>query len=101
LPYRDGSEEEIISTFKAFARERGMDYMGGPGHPTLGPGEFNLHAVNKTFNLAVAHILIGSPNVQVSAFSTDKPTPQDKALTAELVCRLEKSCGTPVEATRQ
>ena len=84
LPYREGSEDEIISTVKAFAHEHGMDYLSGPGHPTLDPGEFNLHAVNKTFNLAVARILIGSPNVQVSAFATDKPTLQDNALTAEL-----------------
>lgn len=100
LPYREGSEDEIISTVKEFAGEHGMDYLSGPSHPTLSPGEFNLHTVNKTFNLAVARILIGSPNVQVSAFATDKPTQQDHALTVELVCRLEKTCENTLPPTK-
>lgn len=90
LPYREGSEDEIISTVKAFAREHGMDYLGGPGHPTLDPGQFNLHAAGKMLNLGVIRVVTTLPNMQIAAIARENPTANDKVLVAEFIRRLEQ-----------
>ena len=90
LPYREGSEDELIATVKAFAREHSMDYLGGPGHPTLDPGQFNLSASSYSLNLGVLRVATTLPNMQVAAIARGNPTANDTALTAEFIRRLEQ-----------
>jgi hypothetical protein len=89
LPYREGSEDEIVTTVKAFVREHGMDYIGGPGHPTLEPGQFNLTVAGKTLNLKAIRVVTSLPNTQIFATARGNPTANDRALTAEFIRQLE------------
>jgi hypothetical protein len=90
IPYREGSEGEIVATVRAFAREHAMDYLGGPGHPTLDPGEFNLHAAGRRLNLGAVRGIPISPNIQIFAITRGEPTTNDRALTAEFVRELNQ-----------
>lgn len=91
LPYKQGSEGEIIAIVKTFAHEHGMDYLGGPGHPTLKADEFNLHAAGPSLNLGVIRVITTLPNMQVAAIARGNPTANDKAVVADFVARVEKA----------
>ena len=90
LPYREGSEDQIIATVKAFALEHGMDYLGGPGHPTLEPGQFNLTAAGERLNLHAIRVATSLPNTEIFATARGNPTANDKALTAKFIRQLEQ-----------
>lgn len=89
LPYREGSEDKIISVVKTFAQEHGMDYLGGPGHPSLKNGQFNLTAAGQRLNLKAIRVATSLPDTMIYATARDQPTLEDKALTAEFVRRVE------------
>ena len=90
LPYREGSEDEIVSAVKTFAREHEMDFLGGPGHPALSSGQFNLTAAGKTLNLKAIRVATSLPDTEVYATVRASPTANDEALAAEFVRRLQK-----------
>jgi hypothetical protein len=89
LAYSPGSEGEIVAAVKAFAKEHGMDYLGGPDHPTLDEGQFNLHAAGPNLNLGVVRVATSLPNTEVFAIARGVSSTSDRALIAEFVSRLK------------
>ncbi len=90
LPYREGSEAAIVAVVQDFARENGMDFLTGPGHPTLDAGQFNLTVAAPSLNLSAVRLLTTLPNIEVFAISSGTPNDRDAALAAEFVRRLQQ-----------
>lgn len=94
VPYRPNGEREIVKATQAFAHDHGMDYLGGPGHPTLEKDEFLVSANSRMLNLKAARNIPISPNVQIFAIARGVPTPQDRELLMEFVCRVSGDCAS-------
>lgn len=93
LPYRPCSEKNIISLVKSFAIKHSMDYLGGPGHPTLEQDQFNLTATSKLLNFGVTRVAATLPYIKVYATAQGDPTSKDRALTMELVRQIRQAQG--------
>jgi hypothetical protein len=91
LAYQPDSEQRIVGAVQAFAKEHHMDFLGGPGHPSLDSGQFNLTAAGPNLNLGAIRVSTSLPNTDVFAIARGQPTANDRALTAEFVDRLKRA----------
>lgn len=88
--YREGNEPTTVRAVKVFAEKHGMEFLAGPGHPTLDAGQFNLTAASPTLNLIAIRVSTTLPDTEIYAISAGTPTGEDKALAQEFTRRLQQ-----------
>ena len=88
--FSEANSDRVINEVRAFAQERGMDFLHSRDGPD--PGDFNAIAAGQEINLQVMHIKFAGGGLDVLAYVRGMPTQRDRELADKFYCRVANDC---------